>query len=83
MAWQARLTSVNVNLDKTVDALKMTVEFFHEDERKTTKTYIIYLDELETVSLPALRAQVQADIDRLIKLDQVKTALESRIGTII
>lgn len=81
--WQARLLSVNINLDKTVDALRFSVEFFHTDARKTTKEYIIYLDELETVSLPAIRAQVQVDLDRLAKLDQVRTALESRIGQII
>lgn len=83
MAWQARLTSVDVNLDKTVDALKFSVNFFETDGRNTDKTYIIYLDELETVSLTTLRAQVQADLDRLTKLDQVRAALESRIGQVI
>ena len=83
MAWQAKLISVDIDLDKTVDALKMLVELFHEDLRTTTKTYIIYIDEVATVSLVALKVEVQADLDRLTKLDQIRTALEAKIGMII
>jgi hypothetical protein len=81
--WQAKLINVIDNLEKTVDALKLEVDLFHADGRKITKTYIIYLDELTEVSLTSLKAQIQVDLDRLTKLDQVKTALVSKIGKVM
>ena len=83
MAWQARLTSVNVDLDKTVDSLSFTVNLFEADGRKRDKTYILYLDELADTNLATLRAQVQADLDRLTKLDDIRTKLLARVGQVI
>lgn len=81
--WQAKLLSINSDLEKTVDALKMGIEFFHTDGRKTTKIYILYLDELADITLASLKAKVEADLNRLIKLDQVIAALTGKIGQVI
>ena len=83
MAWQARLTSVNVNLDKTVDALSFTVNLFETDGRNRDKTYILYLDELTDTNLATLRSKVQEDINRLTKLDDVRTKLLAKLGQVI
>lgn len=80
--WKAKLINVTYELDKTVDALKMTIELF-DDTRSTEKSYIIYLDELSEVSLASLKAIVKADLDRLEKLDLVYGALSARIGLVI
>ena len=83
MAWQARLTSVNVDLNKTVDALSFTVNLFEADGRQRDKTYIIYLDELADTNLLTLKAQVQTDLDRLTKLDDIRTKLLAKVGQVI
>ncbi len=83
MAWQARLTAVNVNLDKTVDALSFTVNFFEDDGRNVDKTYIIYVDELADTNLLTLKAQVDADLARLVRIDDARAKLEARIGQIV
>jgi hypothetical protein len=83
MSWQARLTNVNVSLDKTVDALSFTVNFFEADGRNTDKTYKLYLDELADTNLTTLKAQVTADLARLTKLDDIRTKLEAKIGMVI
>ena len=80
--WQAKLVEVVYDLNKTVDTIKMVVELFN-DTRITTKEYLVYLDELTEVSLSSLKAKVQADLDRLEKLDQVYTALSAKIGKVI
>jgi len=83
MAWQARLISVNVSLDKTVDALSFTVNLFEADGRNRDKTYILYLDELADTNLTTLKAKVTEDLARLTKLDDIRTKLEAKIGAVI
>ena len=80
--WQAKLLSVETNLDKTVDTVAMTVDLFNDDGRTTTKKYLLYLDEMETISLTTIKEKVVADLARLEKLDTVRTALESKIGKV-
>jgi len=75
--------SVESNLEKTVDSIKISVELFHEDKRKTTKEYILYLDDMETVNLETIKGSIVKDLERLEKLDTVKNALTSKIGLVI
>jgi uncharacterized protein Veg len=83
MAWSAKLTSVNTSLEKTVDSLSFTVEFSETDGRKTTKTYILYLDELADTNLLTLKAKVDEDKARLTKLDDIRVKLEAQLGKVI
>ena len=83
MAWQARLIAVNTSLDKTVDSLSFTVNFFEGDGRNTDKTYILYMDELADTNLPTLKAKVTEDLARLAKLDDIRIKLEARVGQVI
>lgn len=81
--WQARLISAVHELEKTVDCVRMTVDLFHTDGRTKRKEYLLWVDEIETVSLVSLKAKVQVDIDRLTKLDTILSALNTKIGVVI
>ena len=78
--WQAKLLEVIYDLEKAVDGVKMSVEFFHADGRKAQKTYNIWVDEIAEVNLTNIKSQVQADLDRLTKLDSIVNSLSSKIG---
>jgi hypothetical protein len=82
--WKAKLTDINYDLAKTVDAFKIIVELFHDtDGRKVTKTYNLYLDEMADTNLTTIKAQVVEDLARLEKFDDVRELLETKIGKVI
>ena len=83
MAWTATLQEVNANLDKRIDGLEFTVEFNSDDARSISKTYIIWSDELADTNLTTLKAKVDEDLARLVKLDDMITKLEAKIGQTI
>jgi len=82
MAWQATLTAVGFDLDKTVDGFKITCTL-SDGTNTTTRTYTIWLNELPDLTAASLKAKIQADIDQLTKLDTVKAYLTPKIGTVL
>jgi hypothetical protein len=81
--WQAKLLEVIYDLNKAVDGVKMSVELFHSDGRTASKIYTLWVDELSEINLTSIKAQVQADLDRLAKLDYIITSLSSKIGKVM
>lgn len=81
--WQAKLVSVDYNLGKETGVIELLVEFSHTDTRRTSRKYVVYLDDLQTITLDSLKKDIVIDLARLNKLDQVYTFLSSKIGKTI
>jgi hypothetical protein len=82
--WKAKLINVVEDVSKRTDGLIMTVELFDDaTTRKTTKEYLLWVNDFTTIDLASIKAVVQKDLDTLNKVDQVKTALQAKIGLVI
>ena len=82
MAWRYKITSVNPLADK--DYLDFHVEFSTTtDARIYTKPYRVYIDTIDTVTIGALKAAVDADLARIVKFDEVSAILTGYIGQYI
>ena len=80
MVWHAKITKVETMLDKTNEAIEVTVLFHEDDSRTYTKIYKLWLNEMSGYTLTDFKTIVQADLDSLIKLDTMKNVLISKIG---
>ena len=81
--WKARLLNVYYNLDEEVGRVKLTCNLFHTDGRNVTNEYIIWVDELGSISLSNLKTQIDADISRLDKIDDILETLNNKVGQVL
>lgn len=80
MVWHARITDVTTMLDKTNEAIEVTVLFHEDDLRTFTKKYKLWMSQMTGYTLADFRTIVDADIASLTNLDTLKNALISKIG---
>jgi hypothetical protein len=81
--WKAKLLAVNYNADQETGKVVLSVELFHTDGRTTTRDYIIWVDELTSISLSSLRIQVDEDVARLGKIDSILSTLNDKVGQVL
>lgn len=81
--WKAKLLAVTYNPDQETGRVVMSCQLFHTDGRSTTKEYILWVDELGSISLSSIRTQVDADVDRLEKIDSILETLNGKIGQVL
>jgi len=83
MVWTAQITSVEQHLDKTNERIVIDVQFDETDTRQYLKKYTLWIDELTGITLQDFKDLIQLDIDKLTKLDNIKTTLDAKIGEIL
>lgn len=79
MAWNAKLTAVDMNVAKDIDYIEVTVQFTDGTTTKN-KTYKVYAGELAGTTVADFKTVVQVDLDKLNKLETFSNTLKNKIG---
>lgn len=79
MAWNAKLTAVDMNVAKDIDYIEATVQFTDGTTTKN-KTYRVYAGELAGTTVADFKTIVQVDLDKLNKLETFTATLKTKIG---
>jgi rubrerythrin len=79
MAWNAKLTEVEMNVEKDLDYIEAIVQFTDGTTTKD-KTYKVYAGQLANTTIADFKAIVQVDLDKLNKLETFTNVLKTKIG---